>query len=101
VRDSELLKWIGAIRTSPYSGVSERLALADRLGILVPTGAVAKMAEYATDVALHLQALQEQMRRDYNYACMVACCVANAHSRKPAAVRYITTKCCQCLLGVT
>ena len=100
-RDFELIKWIGAnsFRTAHYPYSEEIYQLADREGFLVidevpavgmmtstmnyvsaATGKPTAFFQKETTPKLlenHLAVVEELIRRDHNYACVIAWCLAN------------------------
>jgi beta-glucuronidase len=100
-RDFELMKWIGAnsFRTAHYPYSEEIYQMADREGFLVidEVSAVGMMTSTMNFVDAakgkptaffrkettpkllenHLAAVEELIRRDQNYACVIAWCLAN------------------------
>jgi beta-glucuronidase len=100
-RDFELMKWIGAnsFRTAHYPYSEEIYQMADREGFLIidEVPAVGMMTSTMNFVAAaagkptaffqkettpqllenHLAAVEELIRRDHNYACVIAWCLAN------------------------
>ncbi len=95
VRDHEMLKWINAnsYRTTHYPYSEELVRLADEQGILLisEAPAVSVNLDYMTEQSkkMHLQVMEELVRRDYNNPSVIMWSVANeATSDREEARQY-------------